>query len=53
MRDAKLIYSYTRAQAIEDGVLVDLTAIALDVCREHYKYPIACTSAVWRLSTGQ
>ena len=42
-----VIYSYTRAQAIEDGVLVNLSEIAPDVCREHYKYPIACTSEVW------
>ncbi len=43
----EIIYSYTRAQAIEDGVLVDLSAIAPDVARQHYKYPVACTSAVW------
>ncbi|MEW6775927.1 MAG: DUF6573 family protein [Bdellovibrionota bacterium] len=43
----EVIYSYTRAQAIEDGVLVDLSAIAPDVASQHYKYPIACTSTVW------
>ncbi len=38
---------YTRAQAIEDGVLVDLGSIAPQVTRQHYKYPVACTAAVW------
>jgi hypothetical protein len=40
-----VIYKYTRAQAIEDGALVDLSQIT--VCKEHYKYPIAVTSEVW------
>lgn len=39
------IYSYSRAQAIEDGVLVDLSQA--DSIRQHWKYPFACTSAVW------
>jgi hypothetical protein len=39
------IYSYSRAQAIEDGVLVDLSHV--DSIRQHWKYPFACTSAVW------
>jgi hypothetical protein len=39
---------YTRTQAIEDGVLVDLMQdTMLDVCRQHYKYPVACTLAVF------
>ena len=38
---------YTRAQAIADGVLVDLSALAPDVCAQHYKHPLACTAAVW------
>ncbi len=42
-----VIYSYTRAQAIDDGVLADLSEIAPDVCAQHFKYPVACTSAVW------
>jgi len=45
----EVIHSYTRAQAIEDGVLIDLSAIAPDVCRQHYKYPIACTAPVWSI----
>ena len=39
------IYSYSRAQAIEDGVLVDLSQV--DSVRQHWKHPFACTSAVW------
>jgi hypothetical protein len=30
-------------------VLVNLSALAPEVCREHYRVPIACTSAVWAL----
>ena len=41
------IYSYSRTQAIEDGVLVDLSQA--DSIREHWKYPFACTSAVWAI----
>lgn len=44
------IHTYTRAQAIEDGVLVDLMQDAMtSVCRQHYKFPIACTSAVFEV----
>lgn len=39
------IYSYTRKQAIDDGVLVDLSAV--DSIRQHWKHPFACTAAVW------
>lgn len=38
------IYSYTRAQAIDDGVLVDVTKTAKEA---GIKYPVALTSAVW------
>lgn len=40
-----VIHSYTRAQAIRDGVLVDLTTIPS--VGEAWIHPIACTSAVW------
>lgn len=40
------IYTYTRDQSLADGVLWDLSADFPDLCREHYKYPIACTAAV-------
>jgi hypothetical protein len=39
------IYSYSRTQAIDDGVLVDLKHV--DSIRQHWKHPFACTSAVW------
>ena len=39
------IYSYSRALAIEDGLLVDLSHV--DSIRQHWKHPFACTSAVW------
>ena len=41
------IYSYSRTQAIEDGVLVDLSHV--DSIRQHWKHPFACTSAVWAI----
>jgi hypothetical protein len=39
----KLIYSYSRAQAIEDGVLADVTDVAKQV---GFRYPVAITSAL-------
>lgn len=42
-----VISSYSRKQAIEDGQLVDLSAVAGEVCRQHFKVPVACTAAVW------
>ena len=42
--DAPVIFSYTRAQAIEDGVLVDLTEWARET---GFRIPVACTAAVW------
>ena len=43
----EIIFSYTRAQAIEDGVLVDLSQI--ESIRRHWKFPFACTAAVWEV----
>lgn len=44
----EVIHSYTRAEAIEDGVLVDLSSRFPDVCRQLYRSPsVACTAAVW------
>jgi uncharacterized protein DUF6573 len=40
----EVIYSYTRAQAIEDGVLVDVTPMAREA---GFVYPVALTRAVW------
>jgi len=42
-----VIYSYSRAQAIEDGVLADLSNV--DSIRQHWKHPFACTSAIWAI----
>jgi len=42
--DAPVIFSYTRAQAIEDGVLVDITEWARET---GFKVPVACTATVW------
>ena len=41
---APIIYSYSRKQAIEDGVLVDLTPWAKET---GFTIPVACTAAVW------
>ena len=42
--DAPVIYRYTRAQAIDDGVLVDLSTWAKET---GFSIPVACTAAVW------
>ncbi|MHB8927782.1 MAG: DUF6573 family protein [Bacillota bacterium] len=41
---ADLIFTYTRAQAIEDGVLVDVTSTAKEA---GFKIPVAVTQRVW------
>ena len=41
---ADVIYSYTRSQAIEDGVLVDVSLMAKDA---GIKFPVALTAALW------
>ena len=43
-----VISSYSRTQAIEDGVLVDLTSLSPNDTRL-YRWPVACTAAVWGL----
>lgn len=42
--DAPVIYRYTRKQAIDDGVLVDLSSWAAET---GFRIPVACTQAVW------
>lgn len=37
------IFSYSRAQGIEDGVLVDVTEYA----KGYFKYPVAVTQSLW------
>jgi hypothetical protein len=40
----------SRAQAIDDGFLVDLMqGDFLDVCKQHFKFPIACTTTVFEI----
>jgi len=41
------IYSYSRTQAIEDGVLVDLSQV--DSIRRAWRHHFVCTSAVWAI----
>ncbi len=43
-----VIYSYSRKQAIDDGVLVDLTAIS-GAIRQIWKHHMACTDTVWAI----
>jgi hypothetical protein len=42
--DAEVIYAYTRAQAIEDGVLIDVSSVASEA---GIKFPVAMTRTVW------
>lgn len=41
---ADIIHSYTRAEAIEDGVLIDASAMAAEA---GIKYPVAITANAW------
>jgi hypothetical protein len=43
-QDWPVIFSYTRKQAIEDGVLVDVTEWAKET---GFVAPVACTRTVW------
>ena len=42
--DDLLIFSYSRKEAIEDGVLIDVTETAREA---GFRYPVALTSAAW------
>ena len=44
----EVIHTYSRKEAIEDGVLADLTALFPNDTRL-FKYPVACTARVWAL----
>jgi hypothetical protein len=44
----EVIHTYTRQQAIEDGVLVDLTSTFPNETRM-FKWNICCTDSVWSL----
>ena len=39
-----VIYAYTRAQAIADGVLVDVSKLASEA---GFRFPVAVTAGVW------
>jgi hypothetical protein len=39
-----VIFSYTRKQALEDGVLIDVSSLAKEA---GIKYPVAVTAEVW------
>ena len=41
-----LIFQYTRAQAIEDGVLIDVSGMAREA---GFQWPVAVTAGVWAL----
>ena len=43
----KVIYAYTRKQALEDGVLVDAGEMAKEA---GFKFPVAITAAAWEQS---
>ena len=43
-----IISVFTRADAIAEGVLIDLSANS----RRFYKYPVACTAEVWAAITS-
>lgn len=46
--DWPLIHTYTRAAALADGVLVDVSPLAQEA---GWRYPVAVTLAVWQLIT--
>jgi hypothetical protein len=41
---AEIISSYSRAQAIEDGILIDASSVAKEA---GFRFPVALTVAVW------
>jgi septum formation inhibitor-activating ATPase MinD len=43
-----VIFSYSRKQAIEEGVLVDVSEVAKEA---GFRYPVAVTAAVWAMIT--
>lgn len=43
----EVIFRYTRANAIADGVLVDLSQV--ETVKPHWKLPLACTDTVYGL----
>ncbi len=46
--DFQIVHTYTRAQAISDGVLIDLSSSFPNETRI-YRWNVACTDSVWTL----
>ena len=46
--EADIISVYTRADALRDGVLVNISAL-FPITRRLYKYPIAFTASIWNI----
>ena len=44
MDNIKIIHAYTRADAIADGFLIDVTDMAIEA---GFRYPVALTDTVW------
>lgn len=44
----EFVYQYTRAEATQDGALINLSGKFPEECHL-YRYPVACTAAVWSL----
>ena len=42
--NAEIVSRYTRAQAVEDGVLIDVSTVAKEA---GIRFPVALTAAVW------
>lgn len=47
--ESDIISTYTRQQAIEDGVLIDMTTLYPDITKQLYKFPVAATAEVWSI----
>ena len=49
--DFEIVHMYTRANALEDGVLINLNAIdeIADLVQSHYKFPVDLTESVWAI----
>jgi hypothetical protein len=51
--DAEVIYAYTRAQALEDGVLVDVSEMAKEAgSNSRWRLPSQCTGSALRFLRG-
>ena len=44
MNDFEIIYAYSRADAIADGVLIDVTNMAVEA---GFRFPVALTCSAW------